>query len=140
MELHHEGLKGSQRGTKEGIECIGAAVIGAALKVHSKLGPGLLESVYEECMCRELSLRGIHFERQVPVPIFYEGIALAAGLRLDLLVEKAIVVELKAVDKLAPIHEAQLLTYLRLTGKRLGLMFNFNVAHLRDGGIRRKIV
>jgi GxxExxY protein len=140
MELHHKGHEGSQRGTKEGIEGLAAAVIGAALKVHSTLGPGLLESVYEECLCREFSMRGINFQRQVHVPLQYGGLALAAGLRLDLLVECDLIVEVKSVEKLAAIHDSQLLTYLRLTGKRLGLMFNFNVAHMRDGGIRRKII
>jgi GxxExxY protein len=140
MELDHGGHGGTRRITGRIDWAVTAPVTGSAVKVHSALGPGLLESVYEECMCRELSKRGIPFERQVSVPIRYDGINLAAGLRLDLLVADRIIVEIKAVDKLLPIHDAQLLTYLRLSGKRFGLLINFNVPHMRDGGIRRKLL
>lgn len=115
------------------------AVIGAAIEVHRQLGPGLLESAYTECLCRELVLRGISFERERPVPLEYKGIRLEGGYRLDLLVAGCVVVEVKSVEALAPIHDAQLLTYLRLGGWRVGLLINFNVAVLKNG-IRRKIL
>ena len=108
-------------------------IIGAAIEVHRELGPGLLESAYEECLCHELSLRGLRFCRQVELPVVYKGIKLDCGYRLDLVVEDLIVVELKAVEKLLPIHEAQLLTYLKLYHRSIGLLINFNVPLLRDG-------
>jgi GxxExxY protein len=108
-------------------------IIGAAVEVHRHLGPGLLESVYEECLCRELKLRGVVVERQKPLPLAYKGISLDCGYRLDLLVEGRIIVEIKAVDMLAPIHEPQLLTYIRLAKMKVGLLINFNVAALRNG-------
>jgi GxxExxY protein len=114
-------------------------IIGAAIEVHRTLGPGLLESAYEECLCRELSVRGIAFERQEPLPVEYRGVKLDCGYRLDLLVAEAVVVEIKAVEGMAPIHEAQLLTYLKLGGWRGGLLINFNVSVLRDG-IRRRVL
>ena len=114
-------------------------IIGAAIEVHRALGPGLLESAYEECLCEELKLRGIPFERQKPLPVKYKGKQLDCGYRLDLLVANAVVLELKAVDTLAPIHDAQLLTYLRLGGWKVGLLINFNVPVLREG-IRRKVL
>ena len=108
------------------------AVIGAALEVHRTLGPGLLESVYEEALCIELKLRSIPFVRQAVVPVRYKGHA-AGEMRLDLLVGGALIVELKAVEELAQVHSAQLLSYLRLTGHQLGLLTNFNVPLLRNG-------
>lgn len=114
-------------------------VIGAAIEVHRHLGPGLLESVYEECLCHELSLRGLEFMRQVDLPITYKGVALNAGLRMDLVVDRKLVVELKSVDKLAPVHQAQLLTYMRLSKCRIGLLINFNVGLLKDGLMRRAL-
>jgi GxxExxY protein len=114
-------------------------VIGAAMAVHRALGPGLLESAYQVCLCQELFLRGIPFERQVPLPLDYRGIRCECGYRLDLLVARAIVVEIKSIKAIAPIHEAQLLTYLRLGGWKLGLLLNFNVVVLKDG-IRRKVL
>ena len=114
-------------------------VIGAAIEVHRILGPGLLESAYEECLCRELTLRNIPFERQMPLPLKYKGTAIDCGYRLDMVVGQEVVVELKACSSLEPIHEAQLLTYLRLTGIKVGLLINFNVPVLRDG-IRRLVV
>jgi len=101
-------------------------VIGCAIEVHRTLGPGLLESAHEVCLCRELSLRGIPFEPQVAIPMEYKGVKLDCGYRADLLVAGKIVVEIKAVDQLAPIHEAQLLSYLKLTGLKVGLLINFN--------------
>jgi GxxExxY protein len=115
------------------------AVIGAAMEVHRTLGPGLLESAYDECLCRELTVRGIPYERERPIPLEYKGVHLECGYRLDLLVADAVVVEVKSVEALAPVHEAQLLTYLRLGGWRVGLLINFNVPVLKQG-IRRKIL
>ncbi len=114
-------------------------IIGAAIEVHKALGPGLLESAYEECLCRELNLRDTPFERQKPLPVEYKGTKLDCGYRLDLLVADVIVVEIKAVETIEPIHEAQLLTYLKLGGWKLGLLINFNVPVLKDG-IRRRIL
>ncbi|HEY4691477.1 MAG TPA: GxxExxY protein [Anaerolineae bacterium] len=115
------------------------AVIGAAIEVHRHLGPGLLESAYEECLCQELTLRKIPFERQRQLPVDYKGLRLDCGYRLDLLVAETVVVEVKAVESLLPIHEAQLLTYLRLGGWRVGLLINFNVPVLKQG-IRRRVL
>lgn len=112
-------------------------VIGAAIEVHRNLGPGLLESAYEVCLSRELAGRGIEFQRQVELPVVSKGERLDAGFRIDLLVADVIVVELKAIEKVLPVHEAQLLTYLRLTNKRVGLLINFNVPMLKDGIVRR---
>ena len=113
-------------------------IIGAAIEVHRQLGPGLLESAYEECLARELTLRGICFERQKPIPVVYKGVKLDCGYRLDLLVEHRVVVERKAIEQLTPIHEAVVLTYLKLSGNTLGLLINFHVAVLKDG-VRRYI-
>jgi len=113
-------------------------IIGAAIEVHRQLGPGLLESAYEECLARELALRGISFERQKPIPVVYKGIKLECGYRIDLLIEHRIVVELKSIEDIAPIHEAVVLTYLKLSGNTVGLLINFHVAVLKDG-IRRYI-
>ncbi len=108
-------------------------VIGCALEVHRALGPGLLESSYEQCLAYELSLAGIAFELQRPLPINYKGVRLDCGYRVDVLVEDTLILEIKAVEALLGIHEAQLLTYLRLSGKRTGILINFNVQHLRSG-------
>src|SRR6185312_8776379 len=112
-------------------------IIGAAIEVHRNLGPGLLESAYEECLCHELHLRGIDCKRQVPLPLLYKGLKLDCGYKIDLIVQDEVVLELKAVERLLPIHEAQLLTYLKLTGKRVGLLINFNVPLLTQGIVRR---
>lgn len=114
-------------------------IIGAAIEVHRKLGPGLLESAYRECFARELLLRSISFERERPIPLVYKDVHLECGYRLDFLIEKLVVVEVKSVDGLAPIHEAQLITYLRLGGWNLGLLINFNVLLLKNG-IRRRVL
>ena len=113
-------------------------IIGAAIEVHRLLGPGLLESAYEECLCCELELRGIEFKRQEPLPVVYKDVRLDCGYRLDLLVGDLVIVELKSVEKIEPIHEAQLLTYLRLRDSWLGLIINFNVKLLKDG-VRRLV-
>jgi GxxExxY protein len=112
-------------------------IIAAAIEVHRELGPGLLESVYEECLCHELSRRGMSFQRQAHLPVLFKGARLDAGLRLDLVVEDRVVVEVKAMERSLPLHEAQLLTYLKLSGKRVGLLVNFNVSVLKDGIVRR---
>ncbi len=113
------------------------SIIGAAIEVHKHLGPGLVESVYEECLCHELYLRGVGYERQVDLPISYRGVKLDGACRIDLLVEDAVVVVLKSVEEIRGVHEAQLLTYLRLSGKKVGLLINFNVPVLKDGIVRR---
>ncbi|MBT1072134.1 GxxExxY protein [Pelotalea chapellei] len=108
-------------------------IIEAAIEVHRGLGPGLLESAYEVCLARELEDRNIPFERQKELPVIYKGVVLDIGYRLDILVDSKVVVELKSVDSLLPIHEAQLLTYLKLSGKQTGLLLNFNCRLLKDG-------
>ena|SRR5579862_1370959 len=115
------------------------AIIGAAIDVHRQLGPGLLESAYEECLCHELHLCGMAFERQVELPVSYRGLNLDCGYRIDLIVEKEVLLELKAIERILPIHEAQLLTYLKLSRKRVGLLINFNVPILTQG-IRRRML
>ena len=114
-------------------------IIGAAMEVHRALGPGLLESTYEMCLCRELSIRGLRFERQVPISVEYKGVKLDCGYRADLVVENVILVELKAIDSLLSIHEAQLLSYLKLSGLKIGLLINLNVELLKHG-IRRRVL
>ena len=111
-------------------------IIGSAIEVHKILGPGLLESAYEECLCHEFNVRGLLYERQKPLPILYKGKKLDCGYRLDLVVEDKIILELKACEKIEPIHKAQLLTYLKISGLNLGLLLNFNVPLMRDGVTR----
>lgn len=114
-------------------EEIAREVVDAAFNVHKELGPGLLESVYEQCLAIELETRKLDIERQVEVPVVYRGLLVDAGFRLDLVVERQVVVELKAVDSILPVHAAQLLTYLKLTGHRLGFLINFNVPVIKKG-------
>jgi GxxExxY protein len=113
------------------------AIIGAAIEVHRELGPGLMESAYEECLCYELSVRGIAFQRQVSLPVRYKKVKLDCGYRIDIVVEDTVVFELKAIEQLLPLHEAQLITYLKVSQKPVGLLINFNVPVLKDGIIRR---
>ena len=120
------------------LNSISEAVIGAAIEVHRALGPGLLESAYQACLAYELEQRGLAATREVPLPVVYGEVTLNCGYRLDLVVENAVVIEVKAVDKLVPIHEAQLLSYLKLSDRRLGLLINFHVTMLRDG-LRRVV-
>ena len=127
------GMNGSNLGVEGDRDALTGRVIGAAIEVHRHLGPGLLESAYEECLCYELATAGLAFRRQVPQPVVYKGIKLDLGYRLDVVVESSLILELKTVDKLLPIHEAQLLTYLRLSGIRTGLLMNFCVPVLKDG-------
>jgi len=114
-------------------------IIGAAIVVHRALGPGLLEAPYEECLCHELEKLGLKFERQKPLPLVYGNVKLACAYRIDLVVENSVVVEVKAVAKLDRVHEAQLISYLKLSGLRLGLLLNFNVRNLSGQGIVRKV-
>jgi len=133
MTLLPQSTPGTQR-----LSEISGEVIDAAMAVHSTLGPGLLEGIYETCLKHELYTRGIETKSQVQLPVHYDGLTLDAGYRLDLLVEDQIILELKSVDKLLPIHHAQLLTYLKLSNISLGLLINFNSVHLRDG-IKRMV-
>ncbi|PWH14990.1 MAG: GxxExxY protein [Anaerolineae bacterium] len=121
----------------QSLNLITEKIIGAAIEVHRVLGPGLLESAYEACLIYELTRRGLKVEQQKPLPVVYKDVRLDIGYRLDLLVEDSVIVELKAVEQLLPIHEAQLISYLKLSGYRLGLLINFNVLILKDG-IRRR--
>ena len=124
----------AQRNTEEErINVITAAIIGAGMKVHSALGPGLLESAYEACLAYELRKSGFDVKTQVELPVIYEGVRIDLGYRIDILVNDLVIVELKCVEKLAPVHEAQIISYLRLSKKNVGLMLNFHVRHLRDG-------
>jgi GxxExxY protein len=125
-----------EKGLEMDINELSNRIIGAAIEVHKTLGPGLLESIYEECLGHELSLRGISFERQKPLIVTYKGKTLDCGYRLDLVVEKQIIIELKSCESIEPIHRAQLLTYLKLSDLRLGLLLNFNVPMMRDGIVR----
>ena len=129
----HSGHRGFTEEKEEIGRGISGAIIGSAMKVHTRLGPGLLEAAYEECLCRQFSIDGLAFRRQVEVPMEYEGVRLDCGFRMDLLVSDSVVVEIKAVPALLRVHHSQLLTYLRISGKRLGLLINFHVDHLRDG-------
>ena len=115
------------------INKLSGEIIGAAIEVHKNLGPGLLESTYEECLCFELSLQDIEFKRQVNLPAIYKGNKIDCGYRIDIVVEKSIVLELKAIDAILPIHKAQLLTYLKLSNLQLGFLLNFNIPLMRDG-------
>jgi GxxExxY protein len=124
--IHHRDAEGSSWHITHDI-------VGGAIEVHRQLGPGLLESAYETCLCRELSLRGIRFQQQVPLPVQYRGLQLDCGYRLDIVVERSVIVEVKALSKVLPVHRAQVLTYLKLTDLRLGLLINFNVEVLRSG-------
>ena len=118
------------------INQLSSKIIGAAIEVHKTLGPGLLESAYEQCLCHELSIQGLLFEKQKPLSIDYKGQKLDCGYRLDVIVEKAVIIELKSCEKIEPIHKAQLLTYLKLSGLNLGLILNFNVSLMKDGIVR----
>ncbi len=118
------------------INQLSSKIIGAAIEVHRILGPGLLESAYEGCLCYELELRKIKFERQESLPIIYKGKRLDCGYRLDIVIENKIITELKSIEKIEPIHKAQLLSYLKLSGQKLGLLLNFNVSVMKDGIVR----
>ena len=118
------------------VNVITGHIVDAAMRIHSRLGPGLLESAYEACLSYELQKRGLSVAMQVALPVVYEGIKIQIGYRLDLVVADTVIVELKALEAIHPTHKAQLLTYLRLSGKRVGLLLNFNVVHMKDGIFR----
>ena len=130
---HRQDAKTPRKDLSQGEEKVAALIVDAAIKAHRVLGPGLLESVYEACLAHELRQRGLNVETQVPVPIRYEGLTLDGGLRLDMLVCGVAIIELKAIEKLLPVHDAQLLTYLKLSGRRLGFLLNFNVPVMKNG-------
>ncbi|HET9869175.1 MAG TPA: GxxExxY protein [bacterium] len=123
----------------ESLDLIAKEIVDSAFKVHSTLGPGLLEQIYESCLVRELKKRNLPVERQQAVPVFYDGELMEPGLRLDLMVGGKVIVELKAVESLLPLHQAQLITYLKLSGKKLGFLINFNVPVIREG-IKRVVL
>jgi len=133
-----ENAKYAEMTERETLDRITENIIGAAIEVHRALGPGLLESAYEACLAFELAQRGLVVEQQKPLPVVYRGVKLDCGYRLDLLVEEEVIVEVKVVDRLAPIHQAQLLSYLKLSGCKVGLLINFNVKVVKDG-IRRVV-
>ncbi len=136
--MNHQDSKTPRTPVSAEMDILAGQVVDAAYKVHSRLGPGLLESVYEACLAYELTERGFKIDRQLSLPVIYDKIRLDAGLRLDLLVNDCLVIELKAVETLLPVHSAQLLTYLKLSGYRLGFLINFNVPVIKDG-IRRMV-
>jgi GxxExxY protein len=125
--------------TSEKEEVLATEIVDAAYTVHNALGPGLLEKIYEVCFCHELTKRDLSYQRQVDIPVEYDGITFDEGLRLDVIVEELIICEIKAVDKMNPVWEAQLLSYLKLTGKRIGFLINFNVPIIKNG-IKRIIL
>jgi GxxExxY protein len=131
--MNHQGTKTPREPIPESLDAIATQVVDAAFRVHETLGPGLLESVYETCLAHELKRRGLHVAQQVSLPILYEGLRIEGGLRIDMIAEDQVIVELKAVDQMLPVHAAQVLTYLKLSGKRLGLLINFNVPILKSG-------
>jgi len=130
LSIHHEGHEETRRME---FDELSNRVIGCALTVHRELGPGLLETVYEQCLAHELQLNGIAFESQCPQRVEYKGVRLDCGYRIDLLIEGRLIVELESIDRIKGIHEAQLLTYMRLAGVKTGLLMNFNVTRLKDG-------
>ncbi|MGA2984461.1 MAG: GxxExxY protein [Terriglobia bacterium] len=131
--MNHQDTKAPREPISEDTNAVAAKIVDAAYVVHTALGPGLLESVYELCLVHELKKRGLRVERQVSLPVVYDELRLDAGLRLDLLVENLVIVELKAVEMLLPIHKAQVLTYLKLSSHRLGLLMNFNSVLIKQG-------
>lgn len=137
--MNHEGTKTPREPIPVAVERVAKQVVDASFTVHSALGAGLLESVYEVCLAYELTKRGLKTERQLALPVVYDNVHLEAGFRLDLVVEGCVVVELKAVDTLLPVHTAQLLTYLKLSKYRLGFLINFNVPLIKDG-IKRLVL
>lgn len=131
--MNHQGTKTPREAISVEVDQVATQIVDAAFSVHTKLGPGLLESVYEICLTHELERKGLKTLRQLTLPIFYDDLSLDSGLRLDMLVNDSVVVELKAVEKILPIHYSQLLTYLKLSGHRLGLLINFNSPLIKDG-------
>jgi GxxExxY protein len=139
MIMNHGGTETRREPIPAELNAIADDIVDSALKVHSALGPGLLESVYEICLAHELTKRGYKVRRQVEVPVIYDGIRFDTGFRLDLLVDDLVIIEIKAVEDEHPVHEAQLLSHMRLLGKRLGFLINFNVALIKQGIKRRAL-
>jgi GxxExxY protein len=137
--MNHKDTKAQREAISESVNALSRQVVDAAFHVHKNLGPGLLESVYEACLCHELNKRGVAFKQQVVLPVVYDGLEIEAGLRIDLWVDKKLIVELKAVEQLHEVHQAQLMTYMKLTDTRLGLLINFNVPAIKQG-IKRIIL
>jgi GxxExxY protein len=137
--VRHREKKGSLMAEYQENDPLTESVIGFAIEVHRQLGPGLLESAYEECLCFELKQSDFAYRRQVPLPVTYKSVRLDCGYRLDIVVEQSVILELKTVERLLPVHEAQMLTYLKLSGVRTGLLLNFNSAVLKDG-LRRLVL
>lgn len=137
--MNHGDMEARRRILSDEVNDLTGGIVDAAFKVHSALGPGLLESAYETCLVHELSKRGLKVERQIEIPVGYDGILLDSGLRLDLMVADTVVVELKAVEHILPVHKAQLLSYLKLTAKPVGLLINFHVPLIKDG-IQRMVL
>ena len=133
---HTAEAQRTQRKSIMNINELSKRIVGSAIEAHKVLGPGLLESAYEECLCHELHLHNLSFERQQPLPVKYKDIQLDCGYKLDVLVEEVIILELKSCERISPIHKAQLLTYLKLTGLNVGLLLNFNAVVMRDGIVR----
>ena len=136
MPQNHKDSKNHKRNFKpieESVEIVAKKVVDAAFTVHKNLGPGLLEKVYEICFCYELEKRGLKYRRQVDIPVFYDNLTFEEGLRLDVLVEDSIICELKAVENVNPVWDAQVLSHLKLSGKRLGFLINFDVVRIKDG-------
>jgi len=131
--MNHKDTKTQRDPISDRVNGAARTTVNAAFSVHSQLGPGLLESVYEKCLAHAVRLRGLTVDRQIAVPIEFEGLRLPTGLRMDMIVDSCLIVEVKAVDVLLPVHKAQLLTYLKLSGHRLGLLINFNVPLIRNG-------
>jgi GxxExxY protein len=131
--MNHQGTKTPIQPIPASTDRVAKEIVDARYKIHATLGPGLLESVYEQCMLHELIKRGLRVERQVCLPILYDGLRIEGGPRLDLVVNSCVVAELKAVEKIVPVHKAQVLTYLKLAGYRLGLLINFNVPLIKEG-------
>jgi len=137
LKDHRQDAKTPRKDLDAVEECLAGSIVDAAIKVHAALGPGLLESVYEACLAHELETRGHHVKKQVALPIQYDTLRLDAGLRMDLVVDDLVVLELKSVEHLLPVHHAQLLTYLKLSGLRLGFLLNFNVSLMKEGIVRK---
>ena len=131
--MNHQDTKTPRKPVSDRVDAIARKVVDAAFQVHSALGPGLLESVYDACLFHAITQRGLKVERQIIVPVVFDGVALETGFRMDLLVEDCLIVEIKAVEAIIPVHRAQVLTYLKLTGHRLALLINFNVPLIKDG-------
>jgi len=137
--MNHKDTKTQREAISNALNELARQVVDAAFHIHKVLGPGLLESVYEACLCHELTKRGVSFQKQVVLPIVYDGLEIETGLRIDLWIENKLIVELKAIESLHEIHTAQIMTYMKLTETRLGLLINFNVPVIKDG-IKRIIL